>query len=193
MIVLNTPSVCNVMKNWLENYYNDEDELILDKLSFFINTVICDSSSFSAQQLTRLIQMRREVDDNGVGLKKLIPNSTPGPIPILPRNMSSIQLLDVDPLEMARQLSLTDFKLYSSIRPIECLGKAWSREGNDVDNAVNVKSSIDYCNKLTAWVSESVLSHKEAKKRVVVVKYWAQIASVSIYIFIFSKYKHLTY
>lgn len=162
------------MKNWLENYYNEEDEFILNKLHIFANTVICDSSSFSAEQLNRLIRKRREQD--GV-LKKLIPNNTNGPMPIVPKNLSHIRLLDTDPLELARQLTIMDFKLYSSIRPIECLGKAWSR---DDDTAANVKQSIDYCNKLTAWVTGSILNYKEAKKRVVVIKYWAQVANVSI-------------
>ncbi|KAI9487373.1 MAG: ras guanine nucleotide exchange factor domain-containing protein [Benjaminiella poitrasii] len=167
--------VFNVMKNWLENYYNDEDEFILNKLQFFANTVICDSSSFSAEQLNRLIRKRRELDANGGGLKKLIPNTLNGPTPILPRNLQHIRLLDTDPLELARQLTIMDFKFYSSIRPIECLGKAWSNDG--AENAENVKQSIDYCNRLTSWVSGSILIYKEAKKRVIVIKYWAQVAN----------------
>lgn len=171
-------SVFNVMKNWLENYYNDEDEFILNKLQFFANTVICDSSSFSAEQLNRLIRKRRELDANGGGLKRLIPNAMSGPVPIVPKNMQHIRLLDTDPLELARQLSIMDFKLYSSIRPIECLGKAWSKDSSE--NAVNVKQSIDYCNRLTSWVTGSILNNKEAKKRVVVVKHWSQVANVSM-------------
>ncbi|KAG1474165.1 hypothetical protein G6F56_000513 [Rhizopus delemar] len=164
--------VFNIMKNWLENYYNEEDEFILNKLQFFANTVICDSSSLSAEQLNRLIRKRREQDEGG--LKKLIPNELNGPMPIVPKDLNHIRLLDTDPLEMARQLSIMDFKLYSSIRPIECLGKAWSRED---DSAANVKQSIDYCNKLTAWVTGSILSYKEPKKRAVTIKYWSQVAS----------------
>jgi hypothetical protein len=167
------------MKNWLENYYNEEDEFILDKLQFFANTVIFDSSSFSAEQLNRLIRKRREVDDNGGHLKKLIPNATYGPMPIMPKNLQHIRLLDTDPLEIARQLSIMDFKLYSSIHPIECLKKAWSNDG--AENATNVKQSIDYCNRLTSWVTGSILNHKEAKKRVVVIKYWSQVANVSFF------------
>jgi hypothetical protein len=176
---LDSISVFNVMKNWLENYYNDEDEFILNKLQFFANTVICDSSSFSAEQLNRLIRKRRELDANGGGLKKLIPNAMNGPTPIIPKNMQHIRLLDTDPLELARQLTIMDFKLYSSIRPIECLGKAWSKDG--ADNAINVKQSIDYCNRLTSWVTGSILNNREAKKRVVVIKHWSQVANVSYF------------
>lgn len=163
------------MKNWLENYYNEEDEFILDRLEFFTNTVIRDTSSFSADQLIRLIRKRREIDADD-GLKKLVPNTNTGPTPVMPKNINKITLLDTDPLELARQLSLVDFKLYSSIRPIECLNKAWSRDDDGADVAVHVKQSIDYCNKLTSWVTGSILEHDEAKRRVVVIKHWALVA-----------------
>ncbi|KAF7727743.1 hypothetical protein EC973_007202 [Apophysomyces ossiformis] len=168
--------VFNVMKNWLENYYNDEDEPILGRLEFFTNTVIRDASPFSADQLNRLIRKRKELDANG-GLKKLVPAKMQGPSPIMPKNRSCIRLLETDALELARQLSIMDFKLYSNIRPIECLGKAWSREDAKGKIATNVKQSIDYCNRLTAWVTGSILVHEEAKKRVVIIKYWAQVAN----------------
>lgn len=167
------------MKNWLESYYNDEDKMILDRLEFFTNTVIRDASSFAADQLIRLISMRKETDAED-GLKKLVPNSAAGPVPIIPKNLTTtrINLLDTDPLELARQLSIVDFKLYSSIRPIECLSKAWSRD--DADLAVHVKQSINYCNQLTSWVTGSILEHDEARRRVVVIKHWALVADVSL-------------
>ncbi|KAI8089435.1 ras guanine nucleotide exchange factor domain-containing protein [Halteromyces radiatus] len=170
--------VFNVLKNWLENYYDEEDEFILGRLEFFTNTVIRDASPFSADQLNRLIRKRKEADSNQSGLKKLVPKVSTGPLPIMPKNISHIRLLETDPLEMARQLSVLDFKLYSGIRPIECLNKAWSRDTvkGGVPVAVNVIQSIDYCNRLTSWVTDSILSYDEAKKRVVIIKYWAQVA-----------------
>lgn len=167
--------VFNIMKNWLENYYNDEDEFILNKLQLFANTVIYDASSFSADQLTRLIKKRRDMDVPDGGLKKMIPTTMAAPPPILQKCLKPVLLLETDTLEMARQLTLMDFKHYSSIRPVECLGKAWSKEGTDV--APNVKQSIDYCNRLTSWVTGCILSHKDPKKRVIAIKYWAQVAN----------------
>lgn len=168
--------VFNVMKTWLENYYIDEDEFILGRLEFFTNTVIRDASPFSADQLNRFIRMRKEADQSG-GLKKLVPNNWMGPLPILPKDITRITLLDIDPTELSRQLTTMDYKLYSSIRPIECLNKAWSQEDVDNNLAFNVKQSIDYCNRLTCWVTDSILANEEAKKRVVYIKYWAQVAT----------------
>lgn len=167
------------MKTWLENYYIDEDEFILGRLEFFTNTVIRDASTFSADQLNRFIRMRKEADQSG-GLKKLVPNNWMGPLPILPKDITRLTLLDIDPTELSRQLTTMDYKLYSSIRPIECLNKAWSQEDVDNNLAFNVKKSIDYCNRLTCWVTDSILANEEAKKRVVYIKYWAQVATVSV-------------
>ncbi|KAF7723367.1 hypothetical protein EC973_002066 [Apophysomyces ossiformis] len=164
--------VFNVIKNWLENYYNDEDAFILSRLQFFTATVIRDASTFASNQLEKLIRKRMELNANGE-LKKLVANKLAAPTPIMPKNMSRIQLLETDPLELARQLSTMDFKLYSSIQPVECLNKAWS---SDDVVAVNVKQSIDYCNRLTAWVTDTILSSEEAKKRATFIKYWVQVA-----------------
>lgn len=172
--------VFNVLKNWLENYYVDEDEYLLSRIEHFTDTNIRDSSSFAANQLLKLIRKRIELSARGE-MKKIVPNPISGPDPIYPKNVLSIQLLETDPVEMARQLSIMDFKLYSSIRPIECLGKVWSRDGEDGFVAMNIKKSIQYCNRLTAWVTDSILSYDEAKKRTIVIKYWVQVANVGTF------------
>jgi son of sevenless-like protein len=183
--------VFNVLKNWLEQYYNEDDHVILDELLQFTTTEIRSTLRFSAEQLERLIRKRQEA--TGDGLKKMVLTiSTVPPAPILPRNRKKFRLLDIDPLEVARQLTIMDFKLYSSIRPVECLNKAWSKEAvwnddpqqqhrhqNHQDGHVNtshIRASIEYCNQVTSWVSDVILSQLEVKKRVTLIKHWVQIA-----------------
>lgn len=171
--------VFNVLKIWLEQYYYEEDSVILDRLLFFTNTSIKDTLSFSAYQLERLIHKRKDACKD---LKKLvITQQQDSPDPILPRNLKKFRLLDLDTTEMARQLTLMDFKLYSSIRPVECLDKAWSRDVTLNDDhrtpvARNIQASIDYCNQVTTWVSDEILSQPEVKKRSTLIKYWVNVA-----------------
>ncbi|KAF7732081.1 hypothetical protein EC973_006336 [Apophysomyces ossiformis] len=169
--------VFNVLKNWLELYYNEEDHVILDRLLHFTNTSIRSSLSFSSDQLERLVRKRQEASTEG-GLKKMVLTLPDPPDPILPRNRKKFRLLDIDTLEMARQLTIMDFKMYSAIRPVECLDKAWSRDSNDEKGsvAVHIRASIEYCNQVTAWVSDAVLSQTEIKKRCTLIKYWVQVA-----------------
>ncbi|CAO3631141.1 unnamed protein product [Cunninghamella blakesleeana] len=169
--------VFNVLKNWLEVYYNEEDYVILERLMKFTDTTIRSTLSFSTDQLERLIQKRKESDDSDPGLKKLVWTPQSIPDPILPRK--NFKLLDLDPTELARQLTLIDFKMYSSIRPIECLDKAWSRETTDDSAppvAVNIRASIEYCNQVTSWVSDAILSQNDVKKRSNLIKFWVQVA-----------------
>jgi son of sevenless-like protein len=170
--------VFNVLKNWLELYYNEDDSGLLDRLLMFTSTDIKATLKFSNGQLESLIQKRRE-DSTSVmnsGLKKMILSLPDPPEPILPRNIKRVKLLDIDPLEMARQLTIIDFKLYSAIRPIECLDKAWSAPEDNVAN--NIRASIEYCNQVTSWVSDAILSQHDIKKRSVIIKYWVQVAEV---------------
>lgn len=163
--------VFNVLKIWLEQYYYEEDSIILDRLLFFTNTSIKDTLSFSAYQLERLIQKRKDACKD---LKRMVVTQQQDcPDPILPRNLKKFRLLDLDATELARQLTLMDFKLYSSIKPVECLDKAWSR--ND-SIARNIQASIDYCNQVTTWVSDEILSQPEVKKRSILIKYWVNVA-----------------
>jgi hypothetical protein len=173
--------VFNVLKNWLELYYNEDDSILLDRLLEFTHSNIKKTLKFSNGQLESLIQKRRNATsmENG-GLKKMILTLPDPPEPILPRNRRRFKLLDIDTLEMARQLTIKDFKLYSNIKPIECLDKAWSRdeEGNV---AINIRASIEYCNQVTSWVSDVILSQHDIKKRSVLIKYWVQVAEVYIF------------
>ncbi|CAO3592120.1 unnamed protein product [Absidia cylindrospora] len=169
--------VFNVLKNWLEQYYNEDDYVILDELLRFTTTTIRSTLRFSAEQLERLIKKRQEA--TGDGLKKMVLTfPTAPPMPILPRNRKKFRLLDIDPLEVARQMTMMDFKLYSSIRPVECLNKAWSKDAGDdqAHVAANIRASIEYCNQVTSWVSDAILSQVEVKKRVTLIKHWVQIA-----------------
>jgi RasGEF domain/RasGEF N-terminal motif len=168
--------VFNVLKTWVENYYYQEDYGVLESLRQFTITVIRDTLTFSAEQLERLINMRLEKDKQSEMKKMISNNNSIAPMPILPRNMKRVRLLDVDSLELARQLTIIDFKLYSAIRPIECLDKAWSRDDETGKTASNIKASILFCNQVTAWVSDSILSQHEAKKRAAILKHWVQVA-----------------
>ncbi|CAO3699808.1 unnamed protein product [Rhizopus stolonifer] len=167
--------VFNVLKNWLELYYNEDDSVLLDRLSAFVEKHIKTTLKFSNGQLELLIQKRKEgMAVENVGLKKMVLTLPDPPEPILPKNRKRVKLLDIDTLEIARQLTIMDFRLYSSIRPIECLDKAWSREDDTV--ATNIRASIEYCNQITSWVSDVILSQQDIKKRSVMIKYWVQVA-----------------
>lgn len=172
--------VFNVIKSWLETYYNEEeDRPILHELSQFTDHVISHSMKFGAEQLTRLIKKRMLAEESGqIRKMKLNVRQKEMPPSILPKNMKRIKLLELDPHELARQMTIMDFRLYNRIKPVECLDKNWGKpdteEGTHI--AANVKASIEHSNQVTAWVTDSILSKEEVKKRAAVLKHWIAVA-----------------
>ena len=167
--------VFNVLKTWLEShFYEGEDDVHLKRIEHFVLDGMGQSPILATpgKHLIRLIERRSGKGEQMVR-KMQLPNSTPAPI--LPKNFRKIKFLDIDPLEMARQLTLIDSRLYNRIRPVECLGKAWSRE-NGALVAKGIRDVISANNKVSGWVSEAILVQEDLKKRAAWVKQFVAIA-----------------
>ncbi|KAL0077687.1 ras guanine nucleotide exchange factor domain-containing protein, partial [Phycomyces blakesleeanus] len=168
--------VFNVIKSWLDTYFNEEeDQATLPTLAMFTEDYVRVTMKFGYDQLIKLIKKRMDSEENGQIRKMTLNIRSEMPQPILPKNMRRIRFLELDALEMARQLTIMDFKLYNRIKPVECLDKNWGK-GDSEHIAVNVKASIEYSNQVTAWVTDSILSKDDVRKRAVVVKHWVVIA-----------------
>ncbi|KAF9358379.1 hypothetical protein BGX26_001904 [Mortierella sp. AD094] len=171
--------VFNIIKSWLEHYYLEdevEDRQILPKIKEFSeSSLMRDAMSFAAVQLIKLVE-RRETSDGS--LRKMVLNmTTQAPQPITPRNLKKIRFMDLDPLELARQLTIMEAGYYNKIKPIECLAKAWTSEDPELAaKAVNIKKIIETSNFYSNWINEIVLSEKETKRRAAVIKHLVVLA-----------------
>ena len=118
------------------------------------------------------------------------------PPPILPKNPKKIKLLDLDPQELARQLTVMEADLYKKIRPIECLTRSReaSRVGKSDDNITKIirmanrvryelDSSIWHLIRvqIANWVAETILEREDSRKRAAVVKHFITVADVSLF------------
>lgn len=169
--------VFSVLKSWLESFfYEGEDEEHLDRICEFAFEIQSYSMELPSRQLLRLVERRRG-DGEQMVRKMVLPQSAPPPI--LPRVTRRIKFLDIDPTEMARQLTLLESKLYNNIKPMELLGKAWSKPDADV-HAKGIKNTIGTCNFITAWVTEAVLSQQDLKKRAAWIKQYIAIADACL-------------
>ncbi|KDN46450.1 hypothetical protein K437DRAFT_107336 [Tilletiaria anomala UBC 951] len=167
--------VFNVLKSWLETYlYEGEDEKYLERIRRFAENEMAatPSMALASKQLVRLIERRR--GDGEMQVRKMVmPNSAPPPV--LPKNLRKIKFLDIDPLEMARQLTLLDSTLFCRIKPFECLDKSWSKK--DADKlAPGIKDTINTSNRITGWVAEAILMQEDLKKRALWVRQFIAIA-----------------
>ncbi|KAJ1939156.1 hypothetical protein FBU59_004216, partial [Linderina macrospora] len=177
--------VFNLFKTWLEQHYVEQvegDPLGLELLREFACTTLAEHMSAAADQLVRLIDKRRASQG---GLRRMVPNLPhAAPPPILPRSLSRLRLMDINPLELARQFTLIDSTMFNKVRPIECLKTAWSKKPGDpkafngltVEIAVNVKAMSTLSTQTTLWVTANILLEHEIKKRAAVIKYFISFA-----------------
>lgn len=76
------------------------------------------------------------------------------PAPIVPKS-KKVKLMEIDPLELARQLTLMEAALYKKIRPMECLQR--SREAKPGKTPDNITTIIQLSNRVRftrkrAWI-----------------------------------------
>ncbi|KAG0079405.1 hypothetical protein BGZ93_003193, partial [Podila epicladia] len=171
--------VMNIVKSWLEAYYledEEEDRQILPRIKEFCEAnLMHETISFTAVQLMKLVE-KRETSDGS--FRRMVLNlSTQAPQPITPRNLKRIRFMDLDPLELARQLTILETNIYNRIRPVECLGKAWtSSDPVEAAKAVNIKKVIETSNSYANWINEIVLSEPDIKKRAAILKHLVAVA-----------------
>lgn len=86
-------------------------------------------------------------------------------------------MTDINPLELARQLTIIEYGNFIKVRSAECLQQLWKAE--DETKAANVRNMIHTANKLAAWIGLLILQPKDPKSRATLMKYFIQTAIVS--------------
>lgn len=175
--------VVNVLKTWFEQFWVEdvsaESQALLERAQAFAKNTINSTKIPGAGPLSTVIDQRMKGQDTSA--KRLVLTLTKdAPAPILPKNMKKLKFLDIDVTEFARQLTIIESKMYSKIKPDECLGLKWMRKDrSENEPAPHVRAMILHANQLTNWVAEMILANGEVKKRVNVIKQFVQIADVS--------------
>ncbi|EAU34260.1 predicted protein [Aspergillus terreus NIH2624] len=171
--------VVNVLKTWLERFWMEpHDEPTQDFLRHMraqIQTSAAIMDIPTAAQLLTVIESRLHGQEL---MRRLVsPPTTPAPQPVTPKNMKKLKLLDIDPTELARQLTIIESRLYARIQPRECLKKAWgAKTASPTHTSTAVNAMILHSNRLANWVGQLVLQHDEMKKRVSTIKHFVTVA-----------------
>ncbi|KAM5535086.1 hypothetical protein V8D89_011314 [Ganoderma adspersum] len=155
------------------------DDDILEKEDMYILTHMKEFASneevvtfAAAKQLLILIERAQRDGDAPIKTTNTVPLAPPAPI--MPKTSKKLKLLDIDPLELARQLTLMEAALYKKIRPMECLQR--SREAKPGKTADNITTIIQLSNRIANWVAESVLAREDSQKRARIVKHFINVA-----------------
>ena len=115
------------------------------------------------------------------------PTAAQSPTPIVSRSLLSMlrspsgrqpSVTDVDPLELARQLTIMESRVYCSIRPEELLGSS-SASSSSGKKEGSVRKMSALSTRLTGWIAETILGETDQKRRTSLVKYFVKLGEVS--------------
>jgi hypothetical protein len=177
--------VFNVLKLWLDTYYLDVyDRESLSALLELAHAVIEPVMAQAGRRLTEMVQRKMDQSEksgqhslNGSRgrLAPIKPDNAPAAIlPKLPiRNFT-----DIDPLELARQISIYEYDVFSQVQAHDLL--QLNMGAAKAERAKSVRSMIKFSTDLSSWVAESILNEQDAKKRAALMKYWIKVADVRV-------------
>eukprot|EP01102_Stenamoeba_stenopodia_P020108 TRINITY_DN7734_c0_g2_i2.p1 TRINITY_DN7734_c0_g2~~TRINITY_DN7734_c0_g2_i2.p1 ORF type:complete len:552 (+),score=95.95 TRINITY_DN7734_c0_g2_i2:3-1658(+) len=117
--------VFNIIKTWLEYYFSDFSEKMIHSLKQFAANILV---AMKSEQILRLIKQQQS---NQGRMRTIIDYqfNTSAPPPEVPKNVFSrlLSFNDITHLELARQLTIIEFDIFSVIKPRELLHQAWKR------------------------------------------------------------------
>lgn len=190
--------VYNVFKGWLESHWrNDCDnealKLILPFATRELQIVLPSAgkrlaslaekvSASSGPLVPRLIS---SMGKTNTSIAQYVSPDTPLPSPVITKGQlaalknwknggANISILDFDPLELARQFTIKESRIFCSILPEELLATEWTKKSGSM--AVNVRAMSSLSTDLANLVADCIL-REDPKKRATIIKQWVKIAS----------------
>ncbi|KAK1050075.1 Ras guanine nucleotide exchange factor bud5 [Friedmanniomyces endolithicus] len=190
--------IYNVFKGWLETYWNAEaDKNALGDIRCFalhkLKPHLC-SAGERLLELTRKVNTVYHINSMngpllfGVGKDSMSiaathigtpePLVTKGQLQAIrasAQNGSNCNVLDVDPTELAHQLTPKTLKIICEIQPSELLSLEWGE--HDTEKARNGRAMCTINTDLAHVVGHTILMPDDAKKRAMVLKHWSKVGA----------------
>eukprot|EP00727_Mastigamoeba_balamuthi_P009073 m51a1_g4789 putative domain containing protein (674) ;mRNA; f:68346-71036 len=138
--------------------WEDNGDLLLQMSEFCVEQMRSDSSAVceAARQLLKIVHAKGEVEPAHV-----VPLGPPPRVVSVPSRINSV--LDVNHVELARQLSLMEFELFKRIKPNES-------HRSDRAKASNLFLFIERLNGIGRWVVGLVLKERNRGTRRMIIK-----------------------
>lgn len=194
--------IYNFLKAWLDTYWvAATDDVVLMTLREFASDVVSRTLPAMAPRL--LDAIRRKLSGPLTGstmsdtksLKRasstdklrsaISPPSHGGlpPTPIISKSLNSLlqknpsssvfTITDFDTVELARQLTILESKLFCAVTPEDLL-----QTGKKAIPELKALSTMS--NQITGWVADNILNEQDAKKRAALLKFYIKLSDVSL-------------
>lgn len=191
--------VSNVFKGWLESHWrHDCDEPTIPYITSFFEEKVTQLLPSAGSRLLDLVNVVRTTHapavprilsamgkTNTVGSSKIDPDQ-PAPPSILSKSQlnalkmwkmggSTLSILEFDPMELARQITIKTSAIFCSVLPEELLGCEFTKPSSSL--AVNLRAMAQLSTDLNNLVVESILQLEDTKKRAMLLKQWIKVTS----------------
>jgi len=174
---------------WVENFFADfcNDSRAAKRLRRFMHDTLATSKyRVSAAEIGRLIKVNSaNSDESGFGLDDLELLSG-APKQLLPTKWmeklspheyrTHIPFREIPKVEVARQLTLLDSRIFRSIARSECFGQAWNKKAKNMYSP-NLTAMIERFNRGAVWVTYAVVSVPDLEERIKVLRRFVLIAN----------------
>ena len=191
--------VYNIFKGWLESHWrHDCDDVALPSIVAFAREDLSPVLTSAGKRLLELAdvvgsthapavpRVMSAIGKTTTSTAAYVNPEAPLPPPVLSKSQltalrtwkmggAPVGILDFDPLELARQITLKTSQIFCSILPEELLATEWMKQSSSL--AVNVRAMSTLSTDLSNLVSDSVLQIEETKKRATTIKQWIKIAT----------------
>lgn len=165
--------ILSVISQWVDKHaMHIDDPQLIPKLRTFLGAI--QSPTGLAISAKQLLQTLDRVQTEDVALRS-IPSSSPSSSFSLRRKAKAPkgEFLKWDSADIANHLTIMETRLYSRIRPHECLSWSRSTKGPAV---ANLAAFIGTSDRIAAWVKLSVLTCESLGKRADTIDHWIKIA-----------------
>ncbi|KAF2479983.1 ras guanine nucleotide exchange factor domain-containing protein [Neohortaea acidophila] len=194
--------IYNVFKGWLDTYWKvDGDREALGDIRYFALHKLKPLMPLAGERLLESIRKISASSQNGSASATFAPGprkynalsvsqeeiDCDAPEPMITRSQlntlkkcvadstASCSVMDFDPLEMARQLTVLGSRMFCEIQADEFLSLEWNKK--DSLKAENVRNMCLLNTDVAHFVGDTILTPEDAKKRALVIKYWSKVAT----------------
>ncbi|RKP02606.1 hypothetical protein CXG81DRAFT_10590 [Caulochytrium protostelioides] len=168
--------VCTVIRMWIEMHF-EEDLAVSDSLVMRLQDFIDKRSGVDLSTMSSRITMPRVLLPRHHDLAQYLMTEPRG-------------FMEIDPQELARQLSIMEFSFFQRVKVWECLDQIWgdrrkkearaygTKVPEDVaESSGGISSMIKHTNKLTNWIAQVVITADTIKGRINCIKYFVMLAA----------------
>lgn len=164
--------VCNVLRNWVDEFYEDFDRPMRSLLALFVRARLIREGHHEVARILRnsVAIARLSLPDETLAVCARSYSQCPAP-KIAPKMLVSVeQWLEWDEEEVARQLTLRDWEQFRAVKHVELL------LAHERGAASRVAAMVSAFNRTCVGVAHLILLQRDRKERAKAVCKWIRIA-----------------